>query len=243
LSVTREEVDLMHDTIGLVTQHRRILALGREHVRSLAEDLSRRGISVSVAVSEEALMRGLADGFPHAVLLAGDGEANRPAAEAVRRVRGLSRIPCVVVASPGDRIEDRIAALEAGADEVLHVGIPQIEAIARIRAVLRRVAPDPVAAWRLAPAGRRLTPLTGETLRLTGAEYEFLLMLAAADGAAVDRETLCVGVFRRPWRPEDRAVDSLVRRLRRKLPIDAISSVRNVGYALVVPIEITEARV
>ena len=72
--------------------------------------------------------------------------------------------------------------------------------------------------------------------RLTSAEYELVAMLAAAQGAAVDREAICRRVFRRPWRPDDRAVDSLVKRLRRKMPTDAIHSVRGVGYALTVAI-------
>lgn len=233
----------MHDTSALITRRRRILALDREQVRTLAEDLSQRGIAVSVAASEDALIRALTDDDAHAVLIAADRSAGRPAAEAVRRLRGASRVPCVVVASPGDGIEERIAALEAGADEVLHVGIPPNEAIARIRAVLRRVEPDPMATWRLVRAGRRLVPPVGEPLRLTGAEFDFMALLADADGAPLDREALSLGVFRRPWRTEDRAVDSLVRRLRRKLPLDAINSIRNVGYALAVRIEVVEAHV
>jgi DNA-binding winged helix-turn-helix (wHTH) protein len=69
-------------------------------------------------------------------------------------------------------------------------------------------------------------------LPLTGAEFELLRLLAAAAGEPVDRETISRSVFRRPWQIEDRAVDGLVKRLRRKLQADAIASVRGVGYAI-----------
>ncbi|MBR0681717.1 response regulator transcription factor [Roseomonas eburnea] len=235
----------MHDTSALVLRRHVILAVDHDDVRTFAGDLARRGFTVTVTPSAEALMRAVADGSPDAVLLASGSTSGLPAAEAVRRLRDLSGVPCVVIAPPSEGIEERIDALEAGADEVLHVGIPPIEAVARIRAVLRRVGPPAgaLAPWRLVRAGRRLLPPVGDEVRLTGAEFEFLALLAAAEGAPVDRETLSIEVFRRPWRTEDRAVDSLVRRLRRKLPLDAINSIRNVGYALAVPVEFTEARV
>ena len=64
---------------------------------------------------------------------------------------------------------------------------------------------------------------------MTHAEYALLSILAAAGGDAVERDAISDQVFRRPWRPDDRAVDSLVKRVRRKLPPDAIPSVRSVG--------------
>ena len=54
----------------------------------------------------------------------------------------------------------------------------------------------------------------------------------AAAGGAVDRDAICQEALRRPWRPEDRSVDGLIKRLRRKLGQDAIQSTRGVGYAL-----------
>ncbi|MBR0672409.1 response regulator transcription factor [Neoroseomonas soli] len=233
----------MDKTSAFARHGHRILAVDRALVRPLASDLTKRGIAVAVAPSEEALIRGVADGRSDAVLLAADGVSGPSAADTVRRLRDLSRIPCVVVASPAEGIDERVAALEAGADEVLHTGIPPSEAIARIRAVLRRLgepATD-VAPWRLLPAGRRLQPPAGEELRLTGAEFALLAILASAGGDPVARDVLCERIFRRAWRLEDRAVDSLVRRLRSKLPFEAINSVRNIGYALAVPIEITDA--
>jgi DNA-binding response OmpR family regulator len=140
-----------------------------------------------------------------------------------------------------------VAALEAGADDYLHPGMATVEAVARIRAVLRRsglgpMAPQPVAAaapeatapgvWRLVPEDRCILAPDGTVHRLTGVEFELLRLLTAAAGEPVDREIICRQVFRRPWRPEDRSVDDLVKRLRRKTDPLAIQAVRGVGYAM-----------
>jgi two-component system OmpR family response regulator len=121
--------------------------------------------------------------------------------------------------------------------------------LARLRAVLRRaslasrrplrLAEETADArvieggWRLSAHRRAVVaPDGGAALPLTGAEFELLRLLAGAQGEPVDRETISRSVFRRPWQIEDRAVDGLVKRLRRKLRADAIASVRGVGYAL-----------
>lgn len=168
-------------------------------------------------------------------------------------------LACVVVTGPDTPPEHRVAFLEAGADDCLHLGLPQTEIQARVLAALRRAARSlppgparhavPAAAaidrpagsgatllaggWRLVPEQRSLLPLDGRpALRLTSAEFEFLRVLSGAAGAPVDRDAISRAVFRRPWRVEDRAVDSLVKRLRQKIGDDPIASVRGVGYAL-----------
>jgi DNA-binding response OmpR family regulator len=222
-----------------------LLATRQLRARLMADGLARRGVAVEVAPSLDSLVASAAAGLPDAVLLVPESLAGPNGIAAIRRLRAVSATPCVVVASAEDAAADRVEALDCGADEVLHGGIPVPEAIARIRATLRRgrPAPPPVAEpaapmrWRLHTTGRRLAPPGGPAHRLTSAEFDLVAMLAAAQGAAVDREAISRQVFRRPWRPDDRAVDSLVKRLRRKMPTDAIHSVRGVGYALTVAID------
>jgi DNA-binding response OmpR family regulator len=215
-----------------------VLATRSLRARLVAGGLMRRGVTTEVAPCVEGMVAAVAAGGPDAVLLVPERLARPGGIDAIRRLRAASALPCVVVAARADTPAERVAALDAGADEVLHAGIPVPEAVARIRAVLRRArpaAPEPEP-WRLVPAGRRLAPPRGAAQRLTGAEYELVTMLTAAGGAPVDREAISRRVFRRPWRPDDRAVDSLVKRLRRKMPGEAIQSVRGVGYALTVAI-------
>lgn len=222
-----------------------ILATDGDHARPFAEGLARGGVVVQMADSHEILMLRVSAETPDAVLVLPTHHHPIGAGQAVRMMHRFPRILCVLVAAPDDGPEERAAALEAGAAEVLHGGIPLPEAIARIRAVLRRARPrsgEP-SAWRLLDSGRRLVSPANEALRLTSAEFGLVALLASAGGTPVDREAVCRAVFRRPWRPDDRAVDSLVKRLRPKLPNDAIQSVRGVGYALTLPIRAGQRRV
>jgi len=168
----------------------------------------------------------------------------------LQRIRAVSHVPVVLIGNATETYGDRVAALELGADDYLAAGMPVQEVLARIRAVLRRAAlgaarmsqraasdrgdARPIqGGWRLASHRRALVGPDGEaTIPLTGAEFELLRLLTTAQGEPVDRETISRSVFRRPWQIEDRAVDGLVKRLRRKLQDDAIASVRGVGYAL-----------
>lgn len=63
-----------------------------------------------------------------------------------------------------------------------------------------------------------------------------LRLLVAASGQPVNRDAISREAFRRPWQPEDRAVDGLVKRLRRKLGPDAIQTSRGLGYALAIEV-------
>lgn len=164
------------------------------------------------------------------------------ALDLLRCLRQVAAMPCVVVGTTPLPPGDRVAALEAGADEVLDAAMPLPEAIARLRAVLRRGGPAGIAlspagpVWKLSPAIRQMQTPEGNTHRLTAAEFELLRLLMAASGQPVDRDTISRQAFRRPWQPEDRAVDGLVKRLRRKLGQDSVQTSRGLGYALTIEV-------
>lgn len=165
------------------------------------------------------------------------------ALDALRNLRRESSMPCILLGATPLQADDRVAALDAGADEVLDAAIPLSEAVARVRAVLRRstqavaaAQPQGRGAWCLSSGARLIQGPGGGSHRLTAAESDLLRLLIAASGRAVGRDAISREAFRRPWRPEDRAVDGLVKRLRRKLGPDAILASRGVGYALTIEI-------
>lgn len=228
------------------------------HLHALSAALSRRGFRI-VTVERADLMDGRQLG-QHAVnradllLLRLPGSA-RDRLEFIRHLRSRCNLPCVIVSDRGETAAERIAALELGADDYLLYTTSQPEMVARIQSVLRRagrgpsaesvtslstpvpMAPAPsvalVGGWQLAAQRRALVSADSQkTVRLTGAEYDLLRVLAAANGNPIDRDSISLAVFRRPWRVGDRAVDSLVKRLRQKCPADAIATVRGRGYAL-----------
>lgn len=225
----------------------------------LAEALACKGHLIASVAAAEELVAQLSDPGAASLLVMRLAGPSRAGLDLLRRIRRASPVPCILVAGRADVLAERVAALELGADDCWHHGMAKVEMLARVQAMLRRVPPvtggtTPVdlpqahpragirdgaartalpGGWRLLPQRRVLVAADGRlSIRLTGAEFEFLRLLAAAGGEPVDRDVISRAVFRRPWRIEDRAVDGLVKRLRRKLEDDAIATVRGVGYAL-----------
>lgn len=178
---------------------------------------------------------------PHMLLLGGVREASATLA-LLRDIRERSRVPTIVLTTSEDI--GQIAMLEAGADDVVPRGLPMRALLARMRTILRRAdwgaaAPPPVLTvngWRLVAERRQLLRPDGSECHLTTAEFDLLQLLLGARGAAVSRDMIAERVFRRPFRAEDRTVDNLVLRLRRKLgehQQEAIKTVRGAGYMFV----------
>lgn len=254
----------MHVSPGGLSGASHVLLLdpGPARLGRLAEALLQHGHRASRCDSAEAALESVARLGPGGrvdLLFVAPLRPGRAAVELVRRVRAVSALPVVVLAAAEADLGERVAALEAGADDHLSAATPLPEVLARLRALLRRAAwggahltrelpalpaasPAGPAArdgllieggWVLEPHRRAVArPDGSDSVALTGAEFELLRLLSLAAGEPVDREAISRAVFRRPWRVEDRAVDGLVKRLRQKLRADAIAAVRGVGYAL-----------
>lgn len=222
-----------------------------EDDEALAEEmaltLSDYGMRPSTASTWEAAIAAVEAAPPDLVVL--DQRLGRvDTLPRIGTLRSLTDAPVLILT--GNRAEtDRIVALEIGADDFLLKPISGRELVARIRAHLRRVQqtrppekerekePDQAQAqagtWTLLTVERELRRGDGSVVPLTGAEFDLLAVLAEAPGHPVDRETLTKRVLRRPWRPDDRALDNLVMHLRRKLGPGgdrAITAIRSQGY-------------
>ncbi|WP_431267174.1 response regulator transcription factor [Dankookia sp. P2] len=150
----------------------------------------------------------------------------------LRRLRETSDLPCIMLTGAANEV-DRILSLELGADDHVAKGASPRELLARISAVLRRTGPRSAADgfWRLDEGRRDVLRPGGQGIGLTAAEYRVLAALVAREGEAVERETICQEALGRPWHAEDRSVDVLVAKLRRKLDgQDCIRSLRGRGY-------------
>lgn len=166
--------------------------------------------------------------------------------DVLRHLRAHSDTPCIIVTGAPDPL-DRVVNLELGADDEVDKAVRPRELLARIRAVLRRArpaAPPPPPPpqlqrprWTLHHERRELRGHDGASCLLTAAEFAALRMLDERRGIPLGRPELMAAVFNRAWKPEDRAIDTLVRKLRLKIdPLGGdggIKAVRGNGYVFV----------
>ncbi|MEM9056609.1 MAG: response regulator transcription factor [Pseudomonadota bacterium] len=164
--------------------------------------------------------------------------------EVLKALREDRDTPVLMLTARGDDV-DRIVGLEVGADDYLAKPFNTRELVARIRAVLRRrpaagatAAPEVLIAGPLSLDPASLTArLHDKALNLTGAEFRVLELLAASAGRIVSRDALTEQALGRRLTPFDRAIDTHVSNLRRKLGTlpdgsSAIRNVRGAGYLL-----------
>ncbi len=206
----------------------------------LADYLGSQGLQAVLVPDMPALLDLMHHQAPHMVML-GEAGVGGSVLPALRRLRNLSRVPCIVLASQTDDT-NHVVTLEAGADDFIERSLPMRAILARIRAVLRRaewlpedaiLAELPPRQWRLQTQCRRLLRPDGSECPLTTAEFDLMRLLVRAVGVPVSRDDISATVFRRSFRAEDRTVDNLVLRLRRKLgegQDNAIKTVRGAGY-------------
>jgi two-component system OmpR family response regulator len=164
-----------------------------------------------------------------------------------RRLRGQgSTIPIIILTAKGEDI-DRIIGLELGADDYLTKPFNPRELLARIKAVLRRLASEPAQAvgksihvytfsgWRLDTMSRELLSPEGARVALTGAEFDLLHALCEKPGRVLSRDQLLDLTQGRFGGPYERSIDILISRVRQKIERDPkapeiIKTVRSEGY-------------
>ncbi|MDD9981993.1 MAG: response regulator transcription factor [Gammaproteobacteria bacterium] len=160
----------------------------------------------------------------------------------LRSIRARSDLPVIMVTSCSET-RNRVEGLELGADDYVTKPFNARELIARVRTVLRRVAERGAAepleiggGWAFDRERRRLVGAGGRQVSLTTAECAILAALAELPGRPISRDVLAMRMGRRLGGPDDRSIDVLVSRIRRKLAVqcdsEPIRSIRNVGYML-----------
>jgi two-component system OmpR family response regulator len=162
--------------------------------------------------------------------------------EVLRRIRQTSTVPVIMLTAKGDDI-DRVLGLEMGADDYVAKPYFPRELIARLRAILRRQAPDhdavrlpvEIADLSLDP-GKRKVAWNGKQLDLTVSEFNILEVLMRAGERVSTKDELSLQVLGRAREPYDRSIDVHVSNLRRKLHGAGarleVETVRGFGYRL-----------
>jgi DNA-binding response OmpR family regulator len=159
--------------------------------------------------------------------------------EVTRRLRRDSDVPILMVTARSSE-GDKLLGLEIGADDYITKPFSTAELVARVRALLRRSSgtlrerPLEVGPLRIDPA-RRAVELAGQSVPLTTLEFDLLYFLASRPGRVFSREALMEHVWGSDRVVDDRSIDSLVSRLRRKLERDPaqprfVQTVWGAGY-------------
>jgi two-component system OmpR family response regulator len=194
---------------------------------------------------------------PPALVLLDLGLPGEDGFSIARQLREHWRCGLVIITGRGDAV-DKVVGLEMGADDYVTKPFDLRELAARIKAVLRRLAPaEPnapalasgpgpanvlqFAGWQLDLDARQLLDPQGSDVVLTTGEFDLLCAFARQPGRVLSRDQLLEQTHRREAGPFDRTVDVQVGRLRKKLGDDAdnpkiIKSVRGAGYILVAPV-------
>jgi two-component system response regulator RegX3 len=199
---------------------------------SLIRGLERYGYDVEwVSTAAAALAAGPAD-----LVLVDLGLPDMDGLDVCRELRSRGDVPIIVISARADEV-DKVVALEIGADDYVSKPFGVREVIARMRAVLRRVRPEPEApqtgSLSIDRRARRVF-VDGAEISLTPKEHDLLAFLAEAPGAAFTREQIMEAVWDENWFGPTRTLDVHVGALRRKLGDAAtIETVRGVGFRLV----------
>ncbi|MEC7376140.1 MAG: response regulator transcription factor [Pseudomonadota bacterium] len=165
--------------------------------------------------------------------------------DVLRDLRARTHLPVVLLTARGDET-DRIVGFEVGADDYIPKPCNPRELVARLQALLRRIAWDQKAEvnatrtygdLRVEPGHRRIYQ-NEEPMDLTATEYEVLQVLLAHAGSVVRKTDLMQWALGRRLEAYDRTLDMHISNLRRKLGSDEpprIETVRGLGYSYRVP--------
>lgn len=155
----------------------------------------------------------------------------------------------IIVMTGNDDPVDKVVGLEIGADDYINKPFEMREMLARVRSLYRRVTKDSAKkigegtessekvqyftfnGWRYELRTKFLYSPDGKVVKLTSFETQLLAIFLNSENRVIERITLLKDVLMREWRPEDRSIDMLVSKLRKKLhDKEVVVNERNRGY-------------
>ncbi len=212
-----------------MADHPHILVVDDESqiTRVLRTSLSAQGYDIRVANSGEMAMEIMKDWQPNLIIT----DLSMPSMDGIeftRHVRAISQVP-IVVLSVRDKEQQKVEALDAGADDYVTKPFGMNELLARVRATLRRVPAeneaDPVIEigdFRIDTAAHKVTVKASE-VRLTPKEFELLVFMARRPGKVIQHRTLLGAIWGGQSIEQTEYLRVFVGQLRKKLEADKSS--------------------
>ena len=191
-----------------------------------AVDWVKDGVAADLALSSE----------PFDLLVLDLGLPRLTGMEVLRRLRARGQTLPVLILTAKDGTGDKVAGLDAGADDYLIKPIDLDELAARVRALARRASGNAaprleIGTLSIDPAAR-VVLVAGRSVELSTREFSLLLSLAENAGRVLTRAQLEASLY--GWRdePDSNALEVHIHHLRKKLGADTIKTLRGVGYML-----------
>jgi two-component system OmpR family response regulator len=203
--------------------------------RQLRQTLESAGYAVdSASDGEEGQFLGETESYDAVILDLGLPEVD--GLTVLDRWRKAGHKMPVLVLTARDSWSDKVAGLDAGADDYLAKPFQSEELIARLRALIRRASGNasselvagPV---RLDTRSGRVT-LSGEPVKLTAQEYKLLSYLMHHKGKVVSRTELIEHIYDQDFDRDSNTIEVFITRIRKKLGADLITTIRGLGYSL-----------
>jgi len=157
----------------------------------------------------------------------------------LKKWRDAGRTMPVLILTARDNWHEKVAGIDAGADDYLTKPFHMEELLARLRALIRRAGGHASAELACGPVtldtrNNRVT-VEGRALTLTSHEYRVLAYLMHHAGEVVSRSDLVEHIYAQDFDRDSNTVEVFIGRLRKKLPPGLIETVRGMGYRLVNP--------
>jgi two-component system OmpR family response regulator len=208
--------------------------------RQLSKALSEAGYTVDHAPDgEEAHFLG--DTEPYDAIVLDLGLPVVDGVTVLRRWREAARDTPVLILTARDQWSEKVAGFDAGADDYVTKPFHMEEVIARLRALIRRAAgqasPEMVCGPLRVDTRSGRAAVDGNPIKLTANEFKVLTYLMHHQGKVVSRTELTEHIYQQDFDRDSNTIEVFVGRLRKKLDLDLIQTVRGLGYRLEPPAE------
>jgi len=181
----------------------------------------------------------LGDTEPYDAIILDIGLPKKDGIRVLEDWRAAGRKTPVLILTARDRWSDKVRGFDAGADDYVAKPFHMEEVLARIRALLRRAAghasSDLVCGPILLDTRGGRVAVDGNPIKLTSHEFRLLSYLMHHTGRVVSRTELVEHIYDQDFDRDSNTIEVFVGRLRKKLGVDAIQTVRGLGYIIAPP--------
>jgi two-component system, OmpR family, response regulator len=206
--------------------------------RQLSEALQQNGYVVDKAFDGEE-GHFLGDTEPYDAIVLDLGLPVLDGVSVLSKWRRAGRKTPVLILTARDRWSDKVAGFDAGADDYVTKPFHMEEILARLRALVRRASGLASSELQCGPVvldtAASKVMVNGFTIKLTSLEFRLLSYLMHHPGKVVSRTELVEHLYDQDFDRDSNTVEVFVGRLRKKLGVDVLQTVRGMGYSMVAP--------